>query len=186
MSDIAILKEMIRDFSVVTLVPSQARNKVILIEPQQPNSSVTIDGMPDEKNVIVIKADDFKSPETIFRGDHGECKRADFVIIADTGKKKVILCIELKTGRSEKKHAILLQLEGARCFTEYCKEIGKSFWVQPNFLKDYDYRFVSIKNFSVKKQRSIIESDSNSTSKTKLLVRNGSYFQFQDLIQCRK
>lgn len=184
MSDIAILKEMIRDFSVVTLVPSQTRNKVILIEPQQPNSSVTIDGMPDEKNVIVIKADDFKSPETIFRGDHGECKRADFVIIADTGKKKVILCIELKTGQWGKTKEILQQLEGARCFAEYCREIGKLFWNQPKFLTDYEYRFVSIKNFSVKKQRSIIESDSN--SKTKLLVRNGSYFQFNDLIHCKK
>ncbi len=158
MSDIAILREMIRDLSTVTLVSNQTRNKVILTEPQPPNYSVTIEGMPEEENVIVIKADDFKSPDTIFRGNHGERKRADFVIIADTGKKKVILCIELKAGRSGETHEILQQLEGARCFAEYCKEIGKSFWNQPKFLTGYDYRFVSIKNISVKKKRSIIES----------------------------
>jgi hypothetical protein len=186
MSDIAILKEMIRDISTVTFVPSQTRNKVILTEPHPPNYSVTIDGMPDEENVIVIKADDFKSPSTIFRGDHGECKRADFVIIADTGTKKVILCIELKAGQKGQTQEILQQLEGARCFAEYCKEIGKSFWHQPKFLTGYDYRFVSIKNISIKKQRSIIEAGSNAVSKTPFLIREGSHFQFNDLIQCRK
>jgi hypothetical protein len=186
MSDIAILKEMIRDLSTVTLVPSQTRNKVILTEPQPPNYSVTIDGMPDEENVIVIKADDFKSPSTIFRGDHGECRRADFVIIADTGKKKVILCIEMKAGQSGRAYDILQQLEGARCFAEYCKEIGKSFWKQPEFLTDYEYRFVSIKNIGIKKQRSIIESSSNAVSKTPFSIKNGLRFQFNDLIQCRK
>ena len=186
MSDIAILKEMIRDLSIVKLVLSQSRNKVILTEPQPPNYFVTIEGIPDEENAIVIKADDFKSPDKIFRGEHGECKRADFVIIADTGTKKVILCIELKAGQSGRTDEILQQLEGARCFAEYCKEIGKSFWKQPKFLTDYEYRFVSIKNISVKKKRSIIESGSNAVSKTPFLVREGSYFQFNDLIQCRK
>lgn len=186
MSDIAILKELIRYHSTETLVSTQAKNKVILTEPQPPNYFVTIEGMPDEENVIVIKADDFKSPDKIFRGDHGECKRADFVIIADTGKKKVILCIELKAGQSGKTQEILQQLEGARCFAEYCKEIGKLFWNQPTFLTSYDYRFVSIKNISIKKQRSIIESGSNAVSKTPFLIREGSLFQFNDLIQCRK
>ncbi len=58
MSDIAILKEMIRDLSIVKLVLSQSRNKVILTEPQPPNYFVTIEGIPDEENAIVIKADD--------------------------------------------------------------------------------------------------------------------------------
>lgn len=186
MSDIAILKEMIRDLSTVKLVLSQSRNKVILTEPQPPNYFVTIEGIPGEENVIVIKADDFKSPDTIFCGDHGERKRADFVIIADTGKKKVILCIELKAGQKGQTQEILQQLEGARCFAEYCKGIGKSFWKQPEFLNAYDYRFVSIKNISIKKQRSIIESGSNAVSKTPFLIREGSHFQFNDLIQCRK
>ena len=188
MSDIAILKEMIRDLSTVTLIPSQTGNNLILKEPQPPNYSVTIAGVPDEENVIVIKADDFKSPDTIFRGEHGERKRADFVIIANTGKKKVILCIELKAGKGGQTYEILQQLEGARCFAEYCKEIGKIFWNQPKFLTGYDYRFVSIKNISVrtKSSRPIIKSVCNTVSKTPCLIREGSHFQFNDLIQCKK
>jgi hypothetical protein len=108
------------------------------------------------------------------------------VIIADTGRKKVILCIELKAGKGGQTHEILQQLEGARCFTEYCKEIGESFWNRPEFLTGYEYRFVSIKNISVKKKRSIIESGGNAASKTPFLVRKGSCFQFNDLTQCKK
>jgi len=81
---------------------------------------------------------------------------------------------------------ILQQLEGAKCFAEYCKEIGKSFWNQPKFLNGYKYCFVSIKNVSSKKNSRIIESNSSSASKIKLLVRKGSCFQFNDLIQCKK
>lgn len=189
MSDIAILREMIRDLSTVTLVSSQTGNKLILREPQPANYFVTIEGVPDEENIIVIKADDFESPDTIFRGEHGERKRADFVVIADTGKKKVILCIELKAGKGGQTYEILQQLEGARCFAEYCKEIGRVFWNQPKFLTGYEYRFVSIKNVSVKLRRSrpITKPVSNTTvSKTPCLIREGTHFQFNDLIQCKQ
>jgi len=142
--------------------------------------------MPAEENVIVIKADQFKAPDTIFRGDHGECKRADFVIIADTRKKKIILCIELKAKSGGHNHEILQQLQGAKCFVEYCKEIGKSFWKQPQFLADYEYRFVIIRDTRVQKQRSIIKLDGDSASKIPILVRQGSCLQFNDLIQCKK
>jgi len=42
------------------------------------------------------KADAFKSPGAVFQDSRGECKRADFVIIADGIHKKTILCIEMK------------------------------------------------------------------------------------------
>jgi len=186
MSDIAILKQMIKDTATVPLFSKQSENKVILSEPPPANYFITIDGMPDEENVIVIKADAFKSPDTIFRGEHGERKRADFVIIADTGKKKVILCIELKASKGGSTHEIFQQLEGAKCFAEYCREIGKAFWNQPKFLDGYDYRFVSIKNISIKKKGSLIKSGINNNSKTLFLVRKGSYFWFSDLILCKQ
>ncbi len=186
MSDIEILKEMIRDLAVVTLVNNQSRNKVILSEPLPADYSVTIEGMPSEENVIVIKADQFKAPDTIFRGQNGECKRADFVVIANTEKKKVILCIELKAKSGGHNNEILQQLQGAKCFAEYCKEIGKSFWKQPEFLNDYEYRFVIIRDTRVQKQRSIIKVESDFASKIPILVRQGSRLQFNDLIQCKK
>ncbi|MCP2732013.1 hypothetical protein [Limnofasciculus baicalensis] len=54
MSDIAILKEMINETATVPLLSD--KNKVILKEPEPANYSVTIDGMPDDDKVIIIKA----------------------------------------------------------------------------------------------------------------------------------
>ncbi|MBD2279952.1 MAG: hypothetical protein HEQ13_17780 [Dolichospermum sp. DEX189] len=60
MSDIAILKEMIQETATVSLENDlDGRNKVILREPKPPNYYVTIYGMPDDDNVIIINADEF-------------------------------------------------------------------------------------------------------------------------------
>ncbi|MDD1469340.1 hypothetical protein MEO43_29805 [Dolichospermum sp. ST_sed5] len=117
MSDIAILKEMIQETATVSLENDlDGRNKVILKEPKPPNYYVTIRGMPDDDNVIIINPEEFKSLDTIFKGNRGERKRADFIIIADTGKKKVILCIEMKAGKGGEMKDIIEQLQGAKCF----------------------------------------------------------------------
>ncbi|MEA5619995.1 hypothetical protein VB711_19410 [Cronbergia sp. UHCC 0137] len=151
MSDIAILKEMIQKNATVPLEDDlDRRNKVILKEPKPPNYYVTIRGMPDDDNVIIINADEFKSPDTIFNGKRGECKRADFIIIADTDNKKVIICIEMKAGKGGTMKDITAQLQGAKCFVAYCREIGQSFWDHPNFLQDYKLRFISITKITQK------------------------------------
>jgi hypothetical protein len=148
--DINILHELIKDTAKQTLVDNYGKKQTTLTEPQCPEVSVTISGLPD--NVIVIKADAFVSPGTVFKGSRGECKRADFVIVADTGTKKVILCIEMKAKNDGEKE-IIQQLTGAQCFVGYCREIGKAFRNQPDFLKDYVYRFVSISQISIAKSK---------------------------------
>ena len=147
MSDIAILKKIIQNTARVPLsedIYGNGKRTVILTETNPPNYSVTINGMPDDDQVIVIKSDNFVEPKAVFKSSQGQCKRADFVIIANTEKKKVIFCIELKSGDPDNKE-ILQQLKGAYCFTIYCREIGKIFWEKPDFLKDYEYRFIIIK-----------------------------------------
>jgi hypothetical protein len=148
MSDIAILREMINETAVISLEDDpQGYNKknpkkqVTLTEPGPPSYSVTIRNMPD--NAIIIKADAFPALTTVFANSRGECKRADFVIVADTDEKKVIVCIEMKaqaTTSTTKK--IIQQLKGAQCFVAYCQAIGKVFWGQKNFLDSYVYRFI--------------------------------------------
>ncbi|MBD2292395.1 hypothetical protein H6G06_02580 [Anabaena sphaerica FACHB-251] len=149
MSDIAILKEMIKEDATVPLEEKNGKNLVTLTEPDLPNCCVTIHGMPHNNDVIIIKADKFKSPD-MFIGSKGECKRADFVIVADTDTQQVILCIEMKAKTkttTEKK--IIEQLKGAKCFAAYCQKIGKEFWEQPTFLDSYVYRFVTIRNINI-------------------------------------
>ena len=56
----------------------------------------------------------------------------------------------MKAGKkTSKEKEIIQQLKGAQCFVEYCQAIGKSFWEKQDFLDDYKYRFVSIKNITV-------------------------------------
>ncbi len=159
MSDINILHEMIKDAAKVSFVDNYGKKQVKLEEPQHPEASVTIHGMPD--NAIVIKADTFRSPDSVFKGTQGECKRADFVIIADGGiNKKVIICIEIKAMRGKRmgtEKEVILQLKGAQCFVAYCREIGRLFWDKPDFLNGFVYRFVSIGNISISKKRSRID-----------------------------
>ena len=150
MSDMDILQQMIRSSARLDLTDYYDKKQVTLTEPQCPTSVVTISGLPDD--VIVIKADDFKSPDAIFNGSHGECKRADFLIIADSGDKKIILCIEMKARKSPE-NDIIKQLTGTQCFVAYIREIGKSFWKQPSFLNSYAYRFVSISHTSIAKSK---------------------------------
>ena len=58
---------------------------------------VKIKGLPSDS--IVIRADAFKDPLTIFNGTKGECARADFVIVSnDEHEGKWIICIETKGG----------------------------------------------------------------------------------------
>lgn len=184
LTDIAILKEMINETATVSLEDDgYGKNKVILREPPPANYYVTINGMPDDDEVIIINADKFKSPDTVFQGTRGECKRADFVIVADTNKKKVILCIEMKAGKGGSHTDIIGQLKGAQCFVAYCREIGQSFWEEQNFLKDYECRFVSIKNIKIPKKTTRIDPTHDFPSKIKILKKSGSSFQFNDLVQ---
>ena len=154
MSDLKILHQMIKDNAKVPLVSGYGKHTVTLTEPRQPGSAVTIAGIPD--NAIVIKADAFKSPDTVFNGSQGECKRADFVIVADSGNKKTIVCIEMKATKAPEKE-IIQQLTGARCFIAYCQEIGKAFWHEPDFLDGYKHRFVSIGYTSMPKRKTRID-----------------------------
>jgi hypothetical protein len=153
MSDISILKEMIKDTATVPLKDDQhGKKQVILEEPPPADYSVTIYGMPDDDQTIIIKADAFPAPQDIFANSKSECKRADFVIISDTGSKKVIVYIEMKAGKGHTEKEIIHQLNGAKCLIAYCREIGQSFWNHNNFLKDYEYRFVSIRKISISKK----------------------------------
>ncbi|MEH2319784.1 hypothetical protein [Nostoc sp.] len=187
LTDIAILKEIIKETATVLLEhDGYGKNKVILREPPPANYDVTIYGMPDDDEVI-INADKFKSPDTVFKGNRGECKRADFVIVADTENKKIILCIEMKGGKGGSETEIIQQLKGAQCFVAYGQKIGKEFWAQKNFLNTYVYRFVTIRNINIHKKptREKITDDHDSPERM-LKISSPNYLQFNRLIGMKK
>lgn len=154
--DITVLSQMIKDTAKVSLRDNYGKKIVELVEPAQPDSQVTIYGLPD--NAIVIKADKFRAPDAIFEGTQGECKRCDFLIVADTGSKRVIVFIEMKAEKGPRKE-IVQQLKGAKCLIAYCGEIGKEFWNQRHFLDGYEERYVSIGHTRLAKKKTRLTRD---------------------------
>jgi hypothetical protein len=151
MSDAEILKAMLKDSAIVQLQVEYSKNIAVLTEPQVQDSTAKIHNIPDE--AIIIKIDSFSAPKDIFRGDQGECKRADFVIISE--EKKCILYIEIKRSKDSWEQ-IVKQLLGAECVIKYCREVGKSFWNNQDFLKNYKHRFISIGHTSIAKKKTQI------------------------------
>ena len=138
----------------VTLQPGQGRPSVQLTDSQS-GMTVEIKGLPH--NSIVIRAENFGNPLTVFNGSRGERKRADFVIVSnDESERKWIICIETQEMDAKLASHVIQQLKGAYCFVSYCRCIGKSFWESEEFLDGYQYRFVSIVdiNFNRSKRRS--------------------------------
>ena len=150
-NDIQILREMLVGRAQVRLQQRHNRLSVELTD-SQAGTTVEIKGLPPDS--IVIRAEDFKNPLTIFNGLKGERKRADFVIVAnDESERKWIICLETKGGNKTRTE-VVQQLKGAYCFVNYCRCIGKSFWEYEEFLDGYQYRFVSVVRLNDPSKRS--------------------------------
>jgi hypothetical protein len=185
MSDIAVFKELIKATATVSLENCDGSSrKVSLREPPPAGYTVIVHGMPDDDQAIVIKADEFTAPKGIFKNSKHECKRADFVIIADHNEKKVVIYIEMKAGKGGTEAEIIQQLKGAHCFISYCREIGKSFWNNQNFLKDYEYRFVSIREISISKKptRPSMKTSMHDRPDRMLKITSSKGLQFNRLV----
>jgi hypothetical protein len=153
MPDMDILNQMIKDSAKLLLSEHYNRMKVELAEPLHTQSSAMIYGVPE--NTVVIKVDTFSSPDAVFIGSQGECRRADYVIVSNADRQKVIVYIEMKATKGRALE-IIQQLKGAQCFVSYCREVGKAFWKEPDFMNNYRHRFVSISHTSIPKRKTRI------------------------------
>ena len=159
MGDIQILQKLLKGDMLIPLASSYDKYKVTLAEPQCADSFVEISGIP--QNTLVLKVDQFPAPSNLFKGNKGECKRADYAIISDYNGKKRTLFIELKKTKSDKKN-IIQQLKGAVCVLKYYQEIGKQFWDEPDFLYDFEFRFISFGHTAIRKRRTRIDKSNAS------------------------
>ena len=189
--DLDILRALIK--KEATVLPGKnlyGKAEVTLEEPgntMKNNYSLKIRKIPDD--IVIIKADEFSSLDNFFKGNNGECKRADFIIIAQRDNKNWILHIEIKSGR-DNNTKMVQQLKGAQCLVAYCRAIGQTFWQEPKFLEEtnYEQRFVSITNIrpSMTKQPTRIppKSDWHDTPENMLRIdrpgNNG--LQFDKLV----
>jgi hypothetical protein len=154
MSDIAILKEMFKTNILEKLENRQEGTHVVYsVKLKEPKDGyfIIIDRMSNDNEVVIINPEAFIAPTVLFNGNKHECKRSDFVIIDE--KEKVILYIEMKRTKGSKKD-VVAQLRGAKCFVSYCKEIGREFWNEANFLDSYEHRFVVVDHIDNKISKS--------------------------------
>ncbi len=178
MTDAEILSEMIREEA---LRPVSAQRSVELREEQADDSKVTISQIPTD--AVIINADMFTAPTSIFKNSRHECKRADYVIISE--EKKRIVYIEMKQSRASSGEEVFLQLLGAKCFIAYCREIGRGFWGYEDFLKDYQERFILFSHTSTEKRRTrlsrVYASPQNSIPKKYLTMPGQKHVQFDEI-----
>jgi hypothetical protein len=193
MSDILILKDLLDPSMIVCLQEKQEGTHIryfVSLEETQDNYSVSIGGMPNPDEVIIINADRFQVIPHVFNGNKGEGKRADFVIVANTKTEKIILCIELKK-RTKSKDWIVKQLTGAKCFVLYCQALVKNFWKKHDFLDGYEYRFISIGHINTnkkptrinnKKEKNSPSSEIHDSPEKMRRIRSQNFLQFHQLI----
>ena len=148
-NDIEILREMFHPAALVALQPGQGKPAVELTDAKA-DTTVEIKGLP--RKSVVIRAEDFEVPPTVFSPTNGQRKRADFVIVSNEDTNRWIIYIETQAGNYKTAAHIIAQLKGAQCFIGYCKCIGKSFWESEEFLDGYESRFVSIAGLNLEKQ----------------------------------
>ena len=170
-----VLRDLIRDEVLASVEDEYGKETIVLEEPgdhQQSAYSLKIRNVPDD--FIAFKADAFPAPEEIFKNDRGECKRADFVIIASDDKVNWIVYIEMKSGNTGSGKEIEQQLRGARCLVAYCRAIGQEFWQEPKFLeqKNYQQHFISVKNILIPKRptRTRLKSGQHDTPENMLKI----------------
>lgn len=151
-SDLDVLRELIHEDALVRLEgPDHGRGVAALEEADDPDRySIRIKGVPND--AVVIKTDAFPAPKSIFKCGRGECKRADYVIVASSGKKSYVVYVEMKKGKANPRD-IVDQLKGSECFVSYCRAIVCRFWSRPDFLGPCESRFVSITKIGISKSR---------------------------------
>ena len=190
MSDLDVLQELINEEALVPLEKTYYGKKtVVLGEYDQQGRfrySIRIKGVPSD--AVVVKTDNFPPPKGIFACRNGECKRADYVIIADSEIGNFIIHIEMKKN-IDNAGDIINQLKGSECFISYCQSIVHRFWQRSDFLDPYESRFVSFRKIRTGKAPTREESRSTELhdAPEKMFrisdVKDGGKVHFRRLIQ---
>ncbi|AMW28468.1 hypothetical protein [Arthrospira platensis] len=147
--DYKILSELIDESAQIKAIalPYNSREVILTEADQDVKYSIKIKGFPPE--FFIIKSDKFAPPVGFIQGLQGECKRSDYIILVNIllnqKSQKTAIFLELKRGNPDNQD-IIKQLKGGFCLFKYLQKIGQVFWGKPDFLKDYDIKFVVIKN----------------------------------------
>ena len=150
MSNTEILEKMLHSCSLIPLKSYVSKNnkikyKICLTEAQTQNSFFEIYNLPVD--AFVIDLDKSFNNQKLFKGNAGECKRADYMIISESYAR--ILFIEMKQS-SDSATDITYQLRGALCVFEYYQIIAREFFKIKDFI-NFEKRFIALMHTNAKK-----------------------------------
>lgn len=126
------------------------KRTVRLVESKTVDSEMMISQIPED--AVIIKCDEFEAPKRIFKGENGECKRCDYIFLFPYQSNKYALFIEMKRGNPTDRNAIIQQLNGGRCFLDYCGSMLKHFYKIKKPLEDYEFRYVCFTKTQIDKR----------------------------------
>ena len=189
MDDLNLLRELLKDEVLAPTEDTQTNKKALVLpEPGSQSYELRIIGAPYD--TIAFKADAFP-PCYVFRGNRGERKRADYVIVANDDDRYWIVYVEMKSGGDGLAADTIAQLRGAHCLVAYCRAIGREFWGENGFLEESKYHehFVSVKNIGASKKPSWPpKKPKNDRPETMWRFRNppGSALRFMELVEGKR
>jgi len=128
--------------------PDVENAKIILPENKGVPYSLIIHNIPSD--IFAIKSDSFADTRSFFKGEQGQNKRADYIIISKS--MKLIIFLELKCGAGGSLGDIVKQLKGAECLLTYCDALNVKMKNMRSDLNQYDLRFVSVCHVTGKKR----------------------------------
>ena len=178
---LSTLSELIADASKVELQTGSRTSKALLTEQQEPTCSVWIQGLSNQTFVLNLdvftKVSDNEIGTNMFKGDRGERKRADYIIIEP--EKKVIVFVELKCQRNRNCNSSLIdnQLRGAKCLFGYIKCVLSEFWNLDDFLHDFNELAVCIVSTTEKRKTDPKALSSENTRFKKVYAKDAIYFR---------
>ncbi|MDF2843124.1 MAG: hypothetical protein K0R00_1550 [Herbinix sp.] len=183
MSELMILRELLKDNTLINTVPCKLSYKSTykcILKEESSDYCLEITDIPHD--AIIIKADQFKGSIEFFKGTKMECKRADYIIIVDKPRPQV-LYIELKRSRdSSTNKEMYAQLKGAHCLFNYCKDIINEFWCKGLF-NHYENRYYIFYSISLNKYKTYEKFSSiNNIYPERPRIIRGSSIHFNRLI----
>ncbi len=164
MSDTSVLGRMFHP-NRIKIEEHHNRYKVVLQEPQAPDSRIEIHNIPDD--AIIIDLDGSFANDSLFKGNQGECKRADYLIFSE--QRQRIIFIEMKKSASSRKD-IIKQLKGSLCVFEYLQVIAREFFHESDFLANYEQCFISITHTGTQTRKTEIEKTTAIHNRPELML----------------
>lgn len=179
MNDRTILAQLLREELLLPLEEEYGKKVARLTESRTSDCTALLRDLPQD--ALVVRIDKVPPPGKLFKGDRGECKRADFVIICC--EERYIVYIEMKKNKMGGKDTVK-QLQGALCLMEYCGTVGREFWKTQRFLKDYQQRFVVIGHVSMDKRptRQKTTSHLHDSPENPLRIRSLRNLRFRSML----